>query len=599
MERFDVGGVPMLWEEGPDPGMVSVQFRVGAADERPARRGVTHLVEHLAMYGLGRTDHDENAFVEPLFTGFWKRGGADELAAFATGITRSLGDLPFPRMETELRVLRTETADDPSTLMGRLLTHRFGMAGFGGLNLQELGLRWLGPEDVEAWRRERFTTGQAALWLHGPRPREDLALALPPGERHPLPRTEPLPGVRFPAWIADGTGGVGVAMLAGRGWATAAALELARRRLHERLRVEEGLVYDVHADFESLGAEQAHVVLAAGCLDEHAERVAAVTLDVLEELASSGSSEEEVTTARDRAGRSDPGTAENVRARLDLETTELLLGAAPGAAERDEADLDRLDPAAVAEALRDALGTALVIVPEGCPRPREDLATLERRLPAVEGRRFKARGLRQGDELVVGEAGLTLTDDDGVVTIPAGEVAFVSQGSGGALTVHGVDGSWVEIDPAALQEGDAFRSALGTLSPDPYVPSADERAGLVRRLAAEQLERHWTVRDELDLPPELLADDEQPRLIAEADRGARTGLLVLTDRRVLFVYEGLRKEEFLQFPLAEIRGAEGGGGFIGSGKLRLELEGDALRFTGVVPKGRAAEFVAALRERDG
>ena len=589
MERMLVDGVPVAWEEGPEPGMVSLQFRVGLADERPARRGISHIVEHLAMYGLGNVHDDVNAFVDPLFTGFYRRGSADELAAFAAAVTHALADLRFSRLDTELRVLRTEAAGASPSLAGRMLMHRFGGIGFGALNVPELGLRWLGPEEIEAWRRARFTTGQAALWLHGPRAPHDMRWTLPPGDRLALPPVDPLPGLRLPAWIPEGSGGIAVAMMAARSWATTIGLGVAMRRLHARLRVDEGLVYDVDADYQPLGAEQAHVLLSAGCLDEHAERVARLTLVTLEDLASAGPTQEELETAVRRA-RPDPGGVEAVRGRLDRAITDVLLGASPPS----DGDLDRLDAPAVAAALRDALGGALVLVPEGCGAPREDLAILDRDVPPVEGRRFKARGLRQADELVVGDAGVTWRDAEAEVTIPADEISLVIRETDGALTVYGRDTAMIQVDPQRLHDGEQFVDALEVLSPDPFVPSADERAGRVRDLAAEQLKRRWTVRAELDLLPGVLAEDEQPRLMAEADRGARTGLLVLTDRQLIFLFEGLRKEELLQLRLEEISDAKGHTGPYG-GSLRFKVEGSTLRFTGIVPRSRAGELATALR----
>ena len=51
--RTTVDGVPVF--SAPDPARLAgaLMFRVGRADEPLARGGLTHMVEHLALYGLG------------------------------------------------------------------------------------------------------------------------------------------------------------------------------------------------------------------------------------------------------------------------------------------------------------------------------------------------------------------------------------------------------------------------------------------------------------------------------------------------------------------------------------------------------------------
>ena len=52
-ERSSVDGVPVFWTESGDEMLAGLVFRVGRADESLARGGITHLVEHLALYPLG------------------------------------------------------------------------------------------------------------------------------------------------------------------------------------------------------------------------------------------------------------------------------------------------------------------------------------------------------------------------------------------------------------------------------------------------------------------------------------------------------------------------------------------------------------------
>ncbi|MDP8943744.1 MAG: hypothetical protein M3N16_06470, partial [Actinomycetota bacterium] len=175
MERLDLGGVPAFWTEGPEPAMVALSFRSGMADEPPPLRGISHLVEHLSCFTFGDRDRDRdrvNGFVDLLRTVFFAQGTQDEVSAFLRDIARAIAEPRLDRLDTERRVLRTEAAGDPGDFTARQLFLRYGYAGFGASFVRELGLGWIGPHEVERWRGERFTAGNAAVWAHGPRPPE-------------------------------------------------------------------------------------------------------------------------------------------------------------------------------------------------------------------------------------------------------------------------------------------------------------------------------------------------------------------------------------------------------------------------------------------
>jgi hypothetical protein len=64
IERGEVGGVPAYWPEGAGaPHRVALGCRVGYADETLPEHGITHLVEHLALFTLGRRLYDTNGVV--------------------------------------------------------------------------------------------------------------------------------------------------------------------------------------------------------------------------------------------------------------------------------------------------------------------------------------------------------------------------------------------------------------------------------------------------------------------------------------------------------------------------------------------------------
>jgi zinc protease len=593
VERLEAAGVPLFFEEGPEPAMASLMFRAGICDESAPRRGITHLVEHLAFFEVGRRDHPANGFVALSTCTFFARGTQAELQSFLTDVTGALANLPLDRVDAEKNVLQREAARDAGGVVDRLMAFRFGTRGFGGVDVAELGLRWLGADDVEAWGAERFTAANAALWFHGPAPPR-LERRLPDGVRHPLPAADPLPGLELPAFVAQGRGGVAASSLGERSWATTIAAGLVRERLHDVLRVRDALAYDVWTDYQPLGAIDAHVAWGSDCEDSEALRVAERLLDVIEEMADEGAGEERVEWAKgiaERGYRDDPDAA---RRELDRAALAELIGADWQTAEQELEELRALRAEEVRDVLRRANDDLVLVVPTDTPKPRERFRPLERAPRELPGRRFKAKALRQQAELRIGEAGITWRSGDTHVSIPADEVAAVIEG-GGRLVVIGIDQSWVEIVPDELRDGDEAAAAVEALSPGPLVPSDDMRAERVRAVAEDKLTRRWLVSGELAALPDLLELDERPLTMAEAARGMRVGLLVLTEARLLWVFAGgLQKEELLRMPRAEIRDAGVKRTLLGSKRLRVVLDGEQIEFEDFKPKERLGEFAAAL-----
>jgi zinc protease len=596
MERYDQGGISIFWEPSRGEAMAALMFRAGVADEAPHRRGVTHLVEHLTLFPLGRRPYEYNAFVDLLSTVFHARGSQEEVTGFLGDVSRSLGDLPFDRFDTELEILRTEGEHDPGDFVSRMLHFRFGVSGFGVCLLKELGLRILTPDDVAARREQAFTAGNAAIWMHSPEPPE-LDLELPDGPRCAPPPAEPLSGLEFPAWVASGTGGVGAAMLGDRSLAMSLAVGVITERLHERLRVQEGVAYSVDAGRLPLGPDRAHILVSADCQDRSAPAVATALLEELERFAGEGPSSEELEDLNRRADRVPADDPDVIKSGLDFAATEELLGAEP----LDREELARRRRAVTGEdartALADALASRLVIVPESCPKPSAELKELERPPARFDGRTYQARQDPSNDTLIVDDAGVYWTDGAKTeISIPADELAFVTRGRGGVLRVFGVDSSWVEIDPRHITDGAEATATIVRLAGGEERVILDEPDGsaAVDELAAEQLDRAWEVGEELDVLPSTLQPGETPRSLARGARGSKSGLIVLTDRRLIFLSKRPTAEDFVELPLSDVDGAEARSNLLGNAKLRVAFEGDRIEFKGVEPKERAEEIADAL-----
>lgn len=110
--------------------------------------------------------------------------------------------------------------------------------------------------------------------------------------------------------------------------------------------------------------------------------------------------------------------------------------------------------------------------------------------------------------------------------------------------------------------------------------------------AAAGFKRTWLTSDELDALPHVLRSGEEPRLIVRADKGWRTGVLAVTDRRALFLYVDKVLFDIALSSIRAVRSADPSAGSM------LTIETNAESFTLTDIKGAALDQVAAALERD-
>jgi hypothetical protein len=117
-----------------------------------------------ARPGARLADGPYNGFVDDDRRVLYASGTPDEVATFLRDVAAALTALPVDRLPVERRLLRTEAAqrDEPGVVPW-LLSHRYGAAGYGLSVYEEIGLRWLGTDEVAAWAAERFTLENAVL----------------------------------------------------------------------------------------------------------------------------------------------------------------------------------------------------------------------------------------------------------------------------------------------------------------------------------------------------------------------------------------------------------------------------------------------------
>jgi zinc protease len=443
IHREVVAGIPTLWADSPGRFAAGLVFRVGASDETLPRRGITHLVEHLAHPPELPRAYDFNGSVGPVSTTFWAAGPRPLVLGHLTRICRGLSEPDMTRLDRERAVLLAETSQASGDSDDLALALRYGPTGFGLPGHRELGLRCLDGEAVAAWADKRFTAGNATLYMTGP-PGDDVVLPLSPGARWPLPDERPLEAISFPCVTGDGAwqrASLSIVcpdepeLMLGLGVLTVRALE--------RLRFGLGLSYSVTTAGTSVSADRMHVTVWADCAEGSEAAVARELMEELDRLIADGPTTAELAGIEESDGR---WTREFERLADELGTMAIdgLLGRPVVTAEEWRRRAAAADPDAIAGALGRAVEeSALLVVPEVTFLPRrgprrfvhypEPRGTRDLAFGTSRGFDSAGRWRRKDRALIVG--------DDGVEEIlPSGESRGFRVGDCVAL-VHHEDGS--------------------------------------------------------------------------------------------------------------------------------------------------------------
>ncbi len=306
-----IDGVPVFWVPDDGPTDVGMVFRGGMVHERFPQRGLTHLVEHLSLHSVDR-ELSFNGAVDLTNTTLLCRGTPDEAAQFVREVTASLANLPFARLDSEVKVLRAE-ANQRSTSTGMVAMNvMYGAAGPGGVLLPEAGLWVTAPETVDAWRRRMFTRHNVAVFGSGPMP-ADLSF-------DQLPDGDPIPPVVAERIIPAGTqlfslNMEGVAAFAEmpRGPETSVACLVAHERLTEVLREEKAISYGVIVDMAEINDTHVWVQVSADATAEDSEAAFECMRVELRKLATEGPTQDEIDAVLRKMARglehTDVGTA--------------------------------------------------------------------------------------------------------------------------------------------------------------------------------------------------------------------------------------------------------------------------------------------------
>nr|WP_296065516.1 insulinase family protein [uncultured Actinoplanes sp.] len=445
IEQLEVDGVPVLLAPGTGQIRAGLAFRVGFADEPLARRGITHLVEHLALHSAGIADYHYNGATGVEFTFFHMQGSEQDVATFLSGVCASLRELPMHRMATEKDLLRAEANGRGGGVAEDLPMWRHGARDYGMPSYPEWGLPAITEQDLRAWVAHFFTRENAVLWVSGERVPEGLELDLPSGARRPLPTPSsalPVTPAYFP-----GPGGVLVwDAVVPRGTAASVFTDVLERELRRELRQDGGLSYTVRTDYEPLGVAQAVVTAVADALPEKQGALVGGFTDVLAAMRVGRVDESDVAAVikqrtealEEAAGRGAlvPGQAFNLLLGLPVQDVAEVIA--------ETRAVTAADVAAVAAA---ASASGLIRAPQsradwaGCTAAPASSATV------VTGTPYASLD-HPHHRLVIGADGVSLIDEDSVATVRFDACSIVLAWPDGARQFVGHDAVVVTVEPS-------------------------------------------------------------------------------------------------------------------------------------------------------
>lgn len=408
VHRTQIDGIPVFWADAPGPLQAQLVFGVGMRDESFLTRGITHVIEHLAMRALGDLPYDCNASVDAVSTVFEVAGPSHVVVEHLSRICASLSRLDLTDLDIERKVLLSEERTGGlGTATAVPLAVWFGNRGFGLTGLSELAIDLCSAAEVAAWASRWFHRGNVALALTGPPP-ADLRLPLPAGDRPARSTAEPT-APSPPGWVEGPDECVLLLLRGDRSAESDAAVGILNRRLRRRMRHETGMAYLL--DPCALRVGQDHTLHALcvplDCAD--VDRAVALMRTELDALATVGPTFEELdfAAAEVRNALADPRTwIERVQAMAIAEVTGIGL--------RDEEYVRialGLSPEAIRRSMQETVASMVLVVPEFHEVPGLDRLQLTPVGP-VDGREVRRYPLGsaapRASRLILGESGISL-----------------------------------------------------------------------------------------------------------------------------------------------------------------------------------------------
>ncbi|MDQ1294305.1 MAG: zinc protease [Actinomycetota bacterium] len=469
----EVEGIRTVWSELPGPLRCGLGLRVGSSDETLPTCGITHMMEHLAFFGIGRPGDHSNGYVDQTVTMFHCEGDAPFATGFLDSVTRQLVNPPLHRLDDEREILRAEYAGKGYSPQRRLLIWRYGAAGYGLSGFDGMGLHGLTPDLLTTWSRRYATRQNAVLWFSGPPP-AGMRINLPDGVS--VPPIDPLPGIvpKFPAYIGGPSDVVAVQALLPRNAAAQALGSVMEARLVDELRTRRAAAYSPQVDVSALTGETSELIVLSDLVAGRQSDAVRPLLATLHHLAGEEEQEttaDEVDTWRADALRqaSDPATALSWPVSQALRV--LHGGDVTHPGEWAE-QITAVTPDDVTQAAVAALSTALAQVPT---RVRVSRSSWVRApgtlLEPVEGTTYDRRDPEEtSNRLIMGEDGISWVGEDTThTTVTRSSAAGVLVWPDGKRVVVGADANTVEVEPNLWKHGRQIVDQIDHLWSGPLV----------------------------------------------------------------------------------------------------------------------------------
>lgn len=446
VHETEIDSVQTFWVDAGPPLTAGLTFRVGMADEALVDRGITHLVEHLALAPLREVTHPFNGAVAIDTTNFWAAGAGEEVVDFFTRLTAELSELSLDRLETEAGVLIAESMGWGVSSFTSMLTSRFGPAGPGAVGYPEFGLRRVTGADLRNWAAEHFTAQNAVLSLTGPPP-PGLRLSLPTGRRRrlELPPSRNGYSATGQTRIYPQNQGIAVGGFGKRSVPLRMTADIVRQRAEDHMRHDLGKVYAVGHHYAALTAEEVFVYWGADADPEHGREAAEAFDAVLQSTLDAGPGEEDLArqvALAEKAQTLDPvGFARSEAVR---HASDALVGLETVPAERWIPEMEAITPEIAADALRAIMPGAMAIADESAeiqftPKPiRND--------PPIRGKVYRHRDGDVRQRFTLADDAIAAEVQERRLTIRFADVVLSEHYSGGGRALVDREGTYIGID---------------------------------------------------------------------------------------------------------------------------------------------------------
>jgi predicted Zn-dependent peptidase len=440
----ETAGFPVLFARRPGRMSGGLIFRVGWADERLSRAGITHLIEHLALSGLHKSHFPHGGVTRELTTLFYAQGTSEQIVTFLNGVTSALGrGLPWERIPREKNILETEELGHSWAAAARHRLERHGAQGRGLNGYGAAGLDAITKVDVREWLARYFTGGNVIGWISGEHLPEGLEAHLPTGIRRAVPPPSTILE-SMPAVFPGPPSLLVIDALVARSPAASVFARLVSRMLTRALRHEAALSYTASCEIEAIDADTSRLSIAADAKPENQSELVAQVFETLSRVRS-GDIDMGDLHASAHTPSAEPSPLEFAESLPEL-ATEIVMGhdiVRPDERDRRRTAVSIDDIRAVAEQF---FASALAQSPTG-EVPDESFRPLSPSSEtAVTGRVHPLFGVKD-HALYIAPDGISLREHGRVYTVAFDDCVLLERWPDGARRLTGVDGFQVVVEP--------------------------------------------------------------------------------------------------------------------------------------------------------